>query len=138
MLSGKIKVVVALIYHTFLLVGNTCICLRYNGFFPYNRIQFLPYNRLSAANFVPPLYFDKVSRTATLTRAETNAAFTLTQGPSIDVHWIRLLRQFIPIQRLYSNVWGHPACRDSLDVNATATHTVPRSTHEYCIWDIND
>ena len=49
-----------------------------------------------------------------------------------------MLRQFIPIQRLYCNVWGHPACRDSLDVNATATHTAPRSTHEYCLWDIHD
>jgi hypothetical protein len=25
-----------------------------------------------------------------------------------------------------------------LDANATATHTAPRSTHEYCIWDIHD
>ena len=49
-----------------------------------------------------------------------------------------MLRQYIPIQRLYCNVWGHPACRDSLDVNATATHTAPRSTHEYCLWDIHD
>ena len=76
--------------------------------------------------------------TATLTRAETDTAFTLIPGPSIDVHWIRMLRQFIPIQHLYCNVWGHPACRDSLDVNATATHTAPRSTHEYCMWDTHD